>query len=492
MKQTHTFILLIFTLFLSCQKNTETKKTESVMDSVSVQSNTSIISDSLISEDYDTDQPIQLEINNSSTPVNDLIRNEEYFQKTRSLRYRFDDLEGSVYLRAALNENHPWIDMLRELDQSNSKELQAFIGVTFEDLIELALLYGKNNGRRTNETEVLRKKISNALSPSTEELERYQSLIEGPKFEVNTLSEDIAHELKRLIEYHRVIDNLENYLELRKKLSPLRWDLCPSYYDLRKKINEQNTGRNDSILNSLYASHANISVNQSFLNALLALKKEDNNKRLTIEKPIAPIFNNYHMDTIGIYGTDYNNSGDARLIEQTTYKEDLINMAVPNGELLLYDSIDDQAYYDNSKTNIFSTTKAITANIAAFGISNSECDNGYSFFLTNIKKSQLTNQSIMFASPFDLDLDYKNYPSIDSLINAQYPGICVDCPSSFDQQVTFASLSGFDNLYFTYANELGKALDNVDTPLRGLYYVKNDIVIRVWMDYIDAFGCACL
>tara|TARA_R110000850_G_scaffold131232_1_gene251982 strand:+ start:8195 stop:9337 length:1143 start_codon:yes stop_codon:yes gene_type:complete len=380
---------------------------------------------------------------------------------------------------------------MRQLEPSSHKKLQALIGVTFEDLIDLALLYNKHDGRTTGETEIVRKKISAALAPTSGDLKLYQSLIAGPKFEADSLSENLEVELTKLIAYHQTVNNLYNYSELRKNLGPLMWDLCPQYYTLRKKISEQNRGRNDSIINSLYSDQPGVSVNQSFLNALLVFKEKKSKSSLTIENPIAPIFN-YREDTVGIYGTEYISSGDARLLEQATYSEDSKNIIVPNGELYLYDSIYDQAFQTNAKTNVFSTTKVISAQIEAFGVSESECDNGYSFYLTNIKKSQLANQSIMFASPFDLDLEYENYPSIDSLINAQYPEICVDCPSSYDQQVTFAKLNGFDNLYFTYANDPEKALDDLYTPLRGFHYVKNDIVISLWIDSIDAFGCACL
>ncbi len=492
MKIIHAFTLCLCTVFFSCQKTTESKKTEPVIDSVLAQSNNNISSNSLTSDNYELNQTTQSEEVNDTIPSDNTIRNQEFFRETRDLRSLFNDIEGSTYIRSELNENHPYVNMMRQLDQRSHQKLQALIGVTFKDLIDLALLYDKYDGRTTAETEVIRKKISNALSPSTEELERYQSLIEGPKFEADSLSENLSNELTKLIAYHQSVNTLYNYSELRKNLGPLMWDLCPQYYALRKKINEQNKKRNDSTLNNLYSDQPEVSVNQSFLNALLAFKQEGSKNSLTIENPIAPIFN-YREDTVGIYGTEYDrSSSDSRLLEQTTYKEDAKNIIVPNGELYLYDSINDKAFQDNSLTYVFSTTKAIPAQIEAFGVSEKECDNGYSFYLTDIKKSQLTNQSIMFASPFNLDLTYKSYPSIDSLINAQYPGICVDCPSSFDQQVTFAKLNGFDNLYFTYAYDPGKALDDVDTPLRGLYYVKNDIVINIWIDSHDAFGCSCL
>ncbi len=103
-----------------------------------------------------------------------------------------------------------------------------------------------------------------------------------------------------------------------------------------------------------------------------------------------------------------------------------------------------------------------------------------------------TQEALMFASPFEPALEFGNYPEVDSLLSAHYPDICNDCPNSWEYQRTFARLKGLEEIYFSYAEEPGKGLDEVDTPLRAAFYVRDSLVIPLWEEYTDRFFCSCL
>jgi hypothetical protein len=101
-------------------------------------------------------------------------------------------------------------------------------------------------------------------------------------------------------------------------------------------------------------------------------------------------------------------------------------------------------------------------------------------------------KDLMFTSTFKPTLEFGHYPEVDSLLSAHYPDICNDCPNSWEYQRTFARLKGLEEIYFSYAEEPGKGMDEVDTPLRAAFYVRDSLVIPLWEEDTDLFRCSCL
>lgn len=128
--------------------------------------------------------------------------------------------------------------------------------------------------------------------------------------------------------------------------------------------------------------------------------------------------------------------------------------------------------------------------IENFGVKYEECFNYYTYLLPQNEK--ISSENLLFGSPHKIDLVYENYPQIDSLLSAQNKNECLDCPTSFHLEKTFARLEGTKNVYFVYADTL-PINDKLDTPSRGIVYLNESNEVRhLWYDELDLFGCSCL
>lgn len=300
---------------------------------------------------------------------------------------------------------------------------------------------------------------------------------------------DSINKLKNL--YNKLNNTYTQNKNSRDTIRPLLWKICPKYYSLLNKLSEINQPLTDSIVLSLTSKGNKLNQNQLFLNSLI--EKPIDTISITIEKSISPIFHSLE-NKLGIYNSSENKSGDDKLLENTNYLKQLMkvrNISSMMGELVSYKKVIDSLYENGKSINLYSTSKKHKAYITEFAFRDDECT-PYYFYECELVDSAPDNEYFLFASNYEIEINYENNIEIDKLINNQYPNICADCPSSFNHQKTFAKLNGFENLYFTYAIEPNLDIDKTDTPLRTLVYVKNDTIIYLWSSEIDMFGCSCL
>lgn len=255
----------------------------------------------------------------------------------------------------------------------------------------------------------------------------------------------------------------------RDTITPIYWDLCSQYFSILSLKDTIQQPLIDSINKSLFTNSKSLTENQKLVNAVILL--EEKSRLLTIDKPLAPIFN-LTKDTIRIYNANNHSLGDEILNDENhnSYQK---------------------KFNRNNSLYIYTKRERFSAKINAFGRHIDECSEYY-YFNVQPTKELLKQEEYLFASPFKLKLKYYKNPKIDSLINKSNATFCLDCPNDWDSQTVFAKLTDFDNLYFSFTSKKSKHTDKLDTPVRGFYYVKDNIVFSLWTDEIDLFGCSCL
>ena len=130
------------------------------------------------------------------------------------------------------------------------------------------------------------------------------------------------------------------------------------------------------------------------------------------------------------------------------------------------------------------------SSIENFGVKYGECSDYYIYSLA--QNEELAGENLLFGSPYKIDLVYENSPQIDSLLNTQHKNKCLDCPTSYHLEKTFARLDGTDNVFFVFADTF-PINDQLDTPSRGIIYLnESKEVLYLWYQDIDLFGCSCL
>ncbi|MBD1397411.1 hypothetical protein H9Q13_09560 [Pontibacter sp. JH31] len=143
----------------------------------------------------------------------------------------------------------------------------------------------------------------------------------------------------------------------------------------------------------------------------------------------------------------------------------------------------------NTSVYTFTAQKSVKTQLQNFGTYTGECLEYYNYLLDPTPFN--SNDRILFGSKYNLELVYKIYPEIDAVFINQLKPDCGDCPSSFDQEKTFASLKGVEGLYFVYADTF--PLNNkLETPSRGLLMKMGNKVVYLWHDEIDLIGCSCI
>ncbi|WP_299527090.1 hypothetical protein [Winogradskyella sp.] len=255
---------------------------------------------------------------------------------------------------------------------------------------------------------------------------------------------------------------------------------------------------NDSIkteyINELTAEGHLTKNNLEFLKALKNQKQE----RLAFENVLSPIFRLSNTEigllTFPKYEQVGNNlvpiSREMDLIDEFgTIKE---NTMEHFGKIKFYPMLLDSVFKNNTKPSIYyyTTDKIGSTKIMELGAYFDECLEYYEYSIdtTTISKSD----KVLFSSPFKIDLVFERNKKIDSLIKSDYKKECLDCPSSFELQKTFARIKGTDNMYFIYADTF-PINNELDTPSRALILIHpENQIIYLWYDAIDLFGCSCL
>lgn len=234
--------------------------------------------------------------------------------------------------------------------------------------------------------------------------------------------------------------------------------------------------------------------NLNFLNALKS-QKENN---LVFKNVLSPIFRLSDSE-IGILSFPKYEKIDNKFISVSKEMEliekfDTItnNTMEHFGKIRFYPMLLNSVIENNSKPNInyYTTSKIDSTKILELGTYIDECLEYYEYSIdtTNITK----NDSLIFSSPYKIDLVFENNKRIDSLIKSDYKKECLDCPNSQELQKTFAKIKGTDNLYFIYADTF-PINNELDTPSRALILInQKNKIIYLWYEEIDLFGCSCL
>lgn len=418
----------------------------------------------------------------NKTNSKNIAQEEEIEELFSEYKYRFHQLMSGKYFRSHVTPKNSWIIEVDQLDTKSKGKLYKSKNVSFSELKKLALAYGQSKGFETEFTKSTKNKIKKLLSPNETEKKKLSQIFD--KFSIDLSPKNIDSEIQKVITRYNLIDRLsKNHYSLRDTLRPLFWEICPMYFKLKKIKDSINKPHLDSIIKSLLT--IKINHNTEFLRELI--NKQNDTTKLTIEKAISPIFN-LKTDSVGIYNS-YRSPADRKLLQTTTYSDDIAGEMILTSKTILYDNLLNKNMIN--KLFLYSTSTKYKSTVQEFGKYSDEC---LEYYYYNCKTDSLmkTEKEYIFASKYNLELEYYNDEEIDSIINLKYIDICFDCPSSWDNQKTYSKLKGYDNLYFTYVINNTESDKQTYTPMRALHYVNKDIVIQLWSSEIDLFGCSCL
>lgn len=266
-------------------------------------------------------------------------------------------------------------------------------------------------------------------------------------------------------------------------------DVCDRFQAIRFPSDETKK----MYLREILAEEKLTENNKEFISALISAPVNV----LAPQKPLYPIFK-LSGKSPGIfafpkYDPDSNFediSAEKRLIGKhqgtinNSDKLDTSDYFIPNAreELIQLTGSADIFYY--------SFTGRGKSSIENFGMNNEECFDYYTYPL--VQNEMIAGELLLFGSPFKIDLAYGNFPEIDSLLKAQHKNECLECPTSYEKEKTFARLAGTDNVYFIYADTF-PFNDKMDTPSRGIVFLNGpEEISYLWYEEIDLFGCSCL
>ncbi len=346
--------------------------------------------------------------------------------------------------------------------------------------------------KSTQQIEPLNATIKEAIVLTAKEKTTLEELLSEDALRIDLNANDLASQLLKIQEQYKKANTLYlDHPELGDTIRPIFWKLCPLYDLLKQKKGIIDEFKFDSISTVLWGNTKKTSENMEFLKALLAQRKESS--LISIEKAIAPVFK-IKNDSVGIYNMAYmasSSKADSLLFEQTPFNSTQRPAFWSGNGNFLYKEPLDSLYPSPKKLFLYSTSSKYASTVQSFGKYIDECLEYYYYDIKMTPHMQ-REKEFLFASPYDLQLTYVNNARIDSLLRQNNPNICVDCPDSYGYLRTFATLDNIDDIYFVYAAEPNKAFDETDTPIRAVFYCKDELVYALWTADIDLFGCMCL
>ncbi|GAA5039428.1 hypothetical protein GCM10011506_38620 [Marivirga lumbricoides] len=255
---------------------------------------------------------------------------------------------------------------------------------------------------------------------------------------------------------------------------------------------------NDSLkaiyIDSLISQNQLPENNLLFLNALKTNTKKD----LAFKNVLSPIFRLSETE-IGLLTFASYQLVDNKFIADSK-EEDLISKYHTNtsntfdhyGKIQYYPTLLDSLYRGQTKPsiNFYTINKAGASQVMQLGKYVDEC---LEYFEYTIDTSHISvTDTLLFSSPFKIDLVFESNAEVDLLLQNDYKEECLDCPSSIKLQKTFARVKGVNNLYFVYADTF-PINNELDTPSRALVLItQKDEIKYLWYSEIDLFGCSCL
>jgi hypothetical protein len=351
----------------------------------------------------------------------------------------------------------------------------------YKDVINLIKLYSLGENYSDEETEEINKLILEQLFEKKQVLE-VQSLANS-KIGIDN-KKSLQFNLQAIDDKYRKIDNyIKEQTQFRDYLVPKLRDICQVYYDILAKIDTQKQPKWNRLKQELLQKEVNFAENKAFIKSIL-LNKNDTITPSHL-KAISPIFDKINGQ-YAIYNMDTSYYADKLIFKQSSIYKKIKSPNYDDSKLILDTKILSQG--DSIDLYAYSRAERTLIKPVAFGKQPNNCINDYFVIPFTTLKKQV--KKLLFSSTFKLELEFNNYPEIDSMIYKEHNYICQDCPSSAYKQKTFAKLKGYDNIYF--ASTSIEEIEDTDTFERTIYLVQNGEVITLWSKDYDQFGCACL
>lgn len=214
----------------------------------------------------------------------------------------------------------------------------------------------------------------------------------------------------------------------------------------------------------------------------------------TLDQPIYPIYR-LKKDQIGILGfyrsENINGPWEDITTENMALQENYGYQSFDSvGKLCHFPEEFSEMYNDAPPSiNIYSISKKGKSRIKNLAYLGDDC---LSYFQYDFSLSEKNSKdSILFGSKYSLDIEFGSYPEINQKFKTQFADGCMDCPTNYPDQVTFAKLNGVDNIYFSFADEF-PLNTKLATPSRSIVYIdEKGKVITLWTVELDLSGCGC-
>ncbi|WP_347157634.1 hypothetical protein [Pontibacter chitinilyticus] len=275
---------------------------------------------------------------------------------------------------------------------------------------------------------------------------------------------------------------------------------CQAYWAEQQKLDSAKVDYFSTVvLPKALANPALTAQNRMFLLALqqyLQQSPEERHSTLTTSQVLFPIFK-LEKNELGVLGFPAYDQNDQTFQDISLENKVLLNSKLTGAvdtaaknKIVLHPALADSLFKNTSEPlYAFTTGRRTKTKVVNFGSFANECLEYYNYLL-DTKPFKATDK-VLFGSPYNLDLVYAAYPSVDQLMQQQLKPACFDCPTSSAQEKTFAALKGVNSLYFTYADTF--PLNNqLQTPSRGLLMVMDGKIVYLWYAEVDRVGCSCI
>ena len=423
----------------------------------------------------------QQKVKKSQSDLNTTIGSDKSDQKPiniDTLNRIFDDLNrfNNNYSHSYnLKINYPNLISRIEIQRNSSDNK------IFDEMIKLIKLYSLQDNYSSKETDKLNKNIIAAIF-NKNQLKEIQSLSNSTISIDNTKS--LEFNLERIIErYNRIDFYFKKQYYFQESLVAKFWEICPLYYEIKYKIEARKIQKWNNLKQQLLKEEVSFIENEAFLKSIILNEKDTITPSYL--KAIAPVFEKVNGQ-YRIYNMEPDYYGDKLIFDRSIAPKKIKDSNFDYSEFILDTKV--LNHQDSIKFYAYGIEERTLIKLLGFGYQPNECINAYFVFPFIPLKNSV--EKLLFSSRYKLELDFNNYPQIDSQINKQYPDICIDCPSGRSKQKTYARLKGYKNIYFTFAAE--KEIDDTDTFIRAIYLVQNNEVVELWSKDYDSFGCTCL
>ncbi len=349
----------------------------------------------------------------------------------------------------------------------------------YNGLLRLLELYSKAKKYSDNETDSINKEVLSIIFTKNE-LSEIRQLYKS-KITIDNNKSD-KENIKYLVKKYRKIDfYFQKQIYFRDSLMKKFWEICPQYYKLLEKASSLEETKNDSLKNEILKLESQNSENKKFIQSII--QSDIDSLTPTYLKNISPVFEKINNRNC-IYNTFTEYYADKLIFNKSKVSKKLIE-----NNYNLFEFQEDSLVIkkkDSLKIYVYNTKERSEIESLSFGYQPDECIDEYYVFPF---KSNMNDP--LFSSVFRLEIEYNNYPKIDSIVQSQYPDICIDCPNGWENLKTYGKLKGYENIYFMTSSI--KEIDDTDTFIRAIFLVENENnIINLWSSEFDNFGCACL